>query len=132
MSSKRYLVWSRKVSGAVEFSEDAARAGVRVGSQTREVAPGELGAAYWEALKASGVAPMTINGFAVHEGDESGTLVATLHPVLEGAHATWLILHRADRDGSVFRALGNRQRLGDALQATFDALRKDIVLPHKP
>jgi hypothetical protein len=132
MSTMRYLVWSRKATGTVEFDAAATRAAARVGSQTREAPADRVGGAYWEALKASGVAPMTINGFAIHEGDEKGTLIATLHPMLEGAHATWLILYRADRDGSAFRALGNRQRLGDALDATFAQLAKELQLPHKP
>lgn len=130
--SHRFLVVARKEQGVVEISDDAKRAAAQVRSEKVEATGPTIGAKLWAAMRAAGVSPQAVNHLAIFEGDDEGTLIATLHPMLEGAHATWLVLYRADRDGSVFRALGSRNRLGDALDAAFTKLSEEIVMPHKP
>lgn len=130
--SHKFLVVARQEKGIVEISDDAKRAATQVGSEKREATGPTIGGKVWEAMRAAGVSPQGVNHLAIFEADENGTLIATVHPVLEGAHATWLVLYRADREGSVFRALGSRNRLGDALDAAFTKLIEEIVMPHKP
>lgn len=130
--SRSFLVIAKTREGRVEFSDDAARAALQFEDQKREANPGEIGSAFWDAMKSAGVEPLKQNQFIIHEGDRSGTLIASLHPVLEGARAVWLVLYRADKDASCFKPLGSRQRIADALELAFAELIKEIKRPHKP
>jgi len=130
--SRRFLVLAKTREGIVELSDDAGRAALQFESQKQEVQPGGIGTAFWEAMKAEGVEPLRQNQFIIHEKDRDGTLIAALHPVLEGARAVWLVLYRADKDASCFKPLGSRQRIGDALDLAFQELIKEIKRPHKP
>jgi hypothetical protein len=130
--SSRFVVVVRDRQAAVEISDDGKRAVAQAGNEKREAPSPAIGSKLWEAMLASGLPRESANHFAVHEGDATGTLVATIHPVLTGAHATWLVLYRANREGSVFRSLGNRHRVGDALDVTFAKVGEEISMPHKP
>lgn len=131
--SKRFLVVvAKNEDGIVEFSDDAGRAALQFSEEKRETNPSEIGSAFWDAMKKSGVDPLRQNHFHVHEGDRDGTLIAALYPVLEGARVVWLVLFRADHDASCFKPLGSRQRIGDALDLAFAKVIEEIRLPHKP
>ena len=65
MSTLRYLIETKKGSATVEFAPGGDKAVVRAGNQTREVPSDRVGAAFWEALAASGTAPITINGVGI-------------------------------------------------------------------
>jgi hypothetical protein len=130
--SRRFVVLAQTKEGIVEFSDDAGRAALKFESEQRETDPQGIGSAFWDAMKKAGVNPLTQNNFIIHENDAAGTIIASLHPVLEGARVMWLVLYRADRDASCFKALGSRQRIGDALDLAFQTLIGEIKLPHKP
>jgi len=131
--SMRFLVAvARNQEGIVEISDDAARSALKFGAEQREASPSEIGSAFWDAMKKSGVDPLRQNHFHIHEKDRDGKLIAALYPVLEGARVVWLVLFRADHDASCFRPLGSRQRIGDALDVAFAKVLDEIRLPHKP
>jgi hypothetical protein len=128
----RYFVGAKKLSGTIELGDRAEKANVQYQGQSRE-APGEqAGSAFWGAMRAAGVTTEQVNGFVIQEGSADGLHVAHVLPVLEGARAVYMILYRADKDASVFRSLGTRQRVGDALDVVFQKLKSEIILPHKP
>lgn len=132
--TNKFKVVARDHSALVEFSDDARRAVAQYKNEKIE-APGlAIGGKLWESMRATGISQEkdNINHFAIYERDEGGTLVATIHPVLEGAHAMWLVLYRADKKASAFRSLGSRHRLSDALDAAFAKLIQEIIMPHKP
>ena len=131
--SKRFVVLTAgNREGVVEFSDDAERAALKFQTEQRETPPAEIGSALWEAMKSAGVDPLRQNFFSIHEGDRDGTLFAELLPVTEGARVVWVVFYRADRAASAFDALGNRQRIGDALDLAFGKLITEIRMPHKP
>ncbi len=131
--SKRFAVLTAgDQEGIVEFNDDASRAALKFDTEQREAVPAEIGSSFWDAMKKSGVDPLRQNHFHIHENERDGKLVGTMFPVLEGARVVWLVLFRADKDASAFKPLGNRQRIGDALDLAFRELIKEIQLPHKP
>ena len=130
--SNRYVVVAGQNAGSVELTERGARAVVAVRDRSVQVDGGRSGSALWAAMIESGVSAQSVSTFTVFEGESTGPAVAYLHAVLEGARVVWLILYRVDRTASAFRAVGRRQRAGDALEACFQAIVKDIELPHKP
>ncbi|NJK87932.1 MAG: hypothetical protein HC923_00075 [Myxococcales bacterium] len=132
MSHRFRVLVAKNREGIVEISDDTKRAALKFESVQREANPTDIGSAYWEAMKASGVDPLRQNHFHIHEGDRDGILIAALYPVLDGARVVWLVLYRADHAASCFRPLGNRQRIGDALDLAFHAVIDEIQLPHKP
>lgn len=132
MEKHEFAMTSGDHQARLLFSGDGDRAAVVFGDIKREMAGVEAGAALWDAMRESGINANHVNGFDLHEGSSSGKRIATLRPVLEGARVVWLVLYRADKDASVFRPVGNRQRIGDAFDACFTALRQDLFLPHKP
>lgn len=132
MVELRYVVTARKHSGTVEFSERADRAVCTVGAQKREADSAKVGAALWEAMRAGGANLQAVNGFAVFEGNPDGVQIASVHPVMEGARATWMVLYRADKDASAYRPLPSVQKIGDALDLLFQKLASEIRQPHKP
>lgn len=130
--TKRYVVATQRFSGEVLIADDGEKAVERYGDQARESRVERAGAALHDAFKVGGADLATANGYAIHEDDAEGTLIATMHPVLEGARAVWLVLYRANREASCFKPLGSRQRFADALDAAFAELKEEIKLPHKP
>lgn len=132
MEKHEFAVVSRSHRARVVFSGDGKRAGVEFQGRGEEMEGGRAGTALWDLMRSAGVNANSVNCFELYEKDPDGKLVASLRPVLEGARVVWLILYRADKDASAFRALGSRQRIGDALDACFAELRKEIVRPHKP
>ncbi|MGF1511801.1 MAG: hypothetical protein ACFB9M_20080 [Myxococcota bacterium] len=130
--SRRFLVIAKSREGIVEFSDDAGRAALLLETEKREATPSEIGSSFWDAMKKAGVDPLSQNQFIIHENDREGTLIASLHPVLEGARVVWLVLYRADRNASCFKPLGSRQRIADALDLAFGQLIQEIKRPHKP
>ena len=132
MEKHEFVVLSRGLKARLIFGADGTRAAVAFGSEEEEVEGDQAGSALWGAMRRGGLNANNVNCFEVCEGHADGKLIASLRPVLEGSRVVWLVLYRADKDSSAFRALGSRQRIGDALDACFDELRKEIVLPHKP
>lgn len=130
--SNRYVVVARKLSGTIEFADLGATAEVDYAGHARSVAGAAAGSALWTVMKEAGVNSQSVNSFVVYEDDQDGPIVAHLIAVLEGARIVWLILYRADRGASCFKPLGSRQRIGDALDACFQQVVRDIELPHKP
>ena len=132
--TNRFQLVARDHRVTVEISDDARRAVAQFKNEKYEATGPTIGGKLWDGIRATGVnqEKENINHFALYENDEGGTLIATVHPVLEGAHATWLVLYRADKRASVFRPLGSRLRVGDALDAAFGKLSQEIILPHKP
>lgn len=131
---KTYEVWvhTGQHEARASFSSDGLRVAVGFGEAHHEVMSDASGMALWATLRQSGVNAQEINGFDLHEGSSGGRRIATLRPVLEGARVVWLVLYRADRSAGAFRPLGTRQRIGDAFEACFAAIRADLQLPHKP
>ena len=129
-----FKVVARDHSAVVEISDDVRRAAAQYKNNKCEGAGPTIGGKLWEMMRAAGVHQEkdNINNLVIYEEDEGGSLVATIQPVLEGAHAMWMVLYRADKQASAFRPLGGRHRLGDALDAAFAKLCQEIVLPHKP
>lgn len=132
MSAHRFSVTSKKLSADVEIADAGDRAAFAYASLKGDVAPAQLGNALWAAMREAGVKPQDVNNFIIREASGEENLVAAVYPVLEGAHAVWMVLYRADRDSSCFRALPSRKRVGDALDAAFAELTKEVVRPHKP
>lgn len=132
MDTYELWVMSGQHEARVSFSRDGGRAAVGFGQARHEVAVDEAGMALWATMRQQGVSANNVNGFDLHEDGPQGRRVATLRPVLEGARVVWLILYKADREASVFRPVGTRQRIGDAFDACFEPLRQDLKRPHKP
>jgi hypothetical protein len=132
MEKHEFAVTSRAHRARVVFSGDAQRVGVEFAGASEETEGERAGHVLWDLMRTHGVDPNTVNCFELYENDAEGKLIASWRPVLEGARVVWLVLYRADRDSSAFKALGSRQRIGDALELGFEALRKEIVRPHKP
>jgi hypothetical protein len=132
--TNKFKVVARDHSAVVEISDDARRAAAQYKNDKCEATGPTIGSRLWETMRAAGVnqEKENINHLAIYDGDTSGTLIATIHPVLEGAHAMWLVLYRADKAASAFRPLGSRHRISDALDAAFAKLSSEIVMPHKP
>lgn len=129
MSTHRFVVVARKNTGTVEFDEGAQRCVARYGDEQAEGT--RAGDALWEVMRKGGLSAHSVNGFTVFEGDEDGTQICSLHPVLHGAHAVWMVLYRANKEASVFERLTTRHRIADAMNAAFDKLRGEIVKPYK-
>lgn len=132
MNKHEFVVLSRGHKARVVVSGDGNRSGVAFGGEEAEVEGEQTGTALWEVMRAGGLNANKVNCFEVCEGSSEGRLIASLRPVLEGARVVWLVLYRADKDSSAFRALGSRQRIGDAMNLCFEELRREVVLPHKP
>jgi hypothetical protein len=130
--SNRFVIVSGDKEGVVEIADDAVRAAAQFKDEKRLATGQTIGAELWSAMNASGVNRDHVNHFAIYEGDRSGTLIATIQPVMHGNHATWLVLYRANKDATCFRTLCNRHRVGDALDAAFAKASEEIVMPHKP
>jgi hypothetical protein len=132
--TNRFKVVARDHSAVVEIADDARRAAAQYKSNKIEATGTTIGGKLWEMMRAAGVnqEKENVNHFAIYQEDEGGALIATIHPVLEGAHAMWLVLYRADKQASVFRPLGSRHRVSDALDTAFTKLSQEIILPHKP
>jgi hypothetical protein len=132
--TNRFKVVARDHSAVVEISDDARRAAAQYKNDKVEATGPTIGSKLWEAMRNAGVnqEKENINHLAIYEGDVGGTLIATIHPVLEGAHAMWLVLYRANKTASAFRPLGSRHRVSDALDAAFAKLSQEIIMPHKP
>jgi hypothetical protein len=132
--TNRFKVVARDHSAMVEVSDDARRAVAQYKNDKCEATGPTIGGKLWEKMRAAGVnqEKENVNHFAIYDGDEAGTLIATIHPVLEGARAMWLVLYRADKAASAFRPLGSRHRVSDALDAAFTKLSQEIIMPHKP
>ncbi len=130
--SNRYVVVARKLSGVVELTERGAAGRIEYEGHNSSVEGRNAGSQLWRAMVEGGVNPQGINSFAVFEGNEDGPAIAHVIAVLEGARVVWLVLYRADRSASCFKPIGSRQRIGDALDACFQQVVKDLELPHKP
>jgi hypothetical protein len=132
--SNKFKVVARDHAAAVEISDDARRAAAQYKSNKIEATGITIGGKLWEAMRAAGLNQEkdNVNHFAIYQEDEGGTLIATIHPVLEGAHAMWMVLYRADKKASAFRPLGSRHRVSDALDAAFTKLSQELIMPHKP
>ena len=125
-----FEVIAHSQTGQIEFGEGAHNAAVRFDTHRQEVPGAEAGQALWHCMMSGGVSPQTLPIVIIREG--SGVPVATLHPVLQGAQAVWLMLYRANRDGTCFRNLGSKHRIGDALGTVFHEVQKEVRIPHKP
>jgi hypothetical protein len=132
MSSKRFRVVAGALAADVEFSEDGERAAFQYGQTRSEARPTDVGQALWAAMRQANVKSQDVNRFMLHEGSGEGPLVAAVFPILEGAHAMWTVLYRADQDASVFRSLASRAKVSDALNAAFTQIARDVARPHKP
>ena len=132
MAVLRYVVTAASFDGQVEFSARGERAKALVLRQTAEADGRRAGSALWTALRAAEVNPQSINHLTVREDREEPQMVATIVPVLQGAHVVWTVFYRADRAASCFRPLGSRRRIPDALDLALGELAGEIALPHKP
>ncbi len=130
--SNRFAVVTHQRSGTIEFYDLGTHARVQHEGKSQNVSGSAAGSSVWTLMKEAGLNPQNVNTFIVHQDSPDGRAVAYLHAVLEGARVVWLILYRADRDASAFKAAGSRQRIGDALDACFKLIIDDIQLPHKP
>ncbi len=130
MDKQEFVVRAQSHVARLVVGGDGSRAAVAFGAGRFEGAAAGVGRELWGLIRAEGVSPEELNAFDVFTADDR--LVATLRPVLEGARVMWLVLYRIDKASSAFRALGSRQRLGDALELCAEAICRDVALPHKP
>lgn len=132
MTVLRYVVTAASLEGLVEFEERGERAKARYGEHTAESPGTQVGTTLWTTFREGGVNPQSVNHFTLREAEDEQRLVATIVPVLEGAHVVWTVFYRADKAASCFRPLGSRRRIPDALDLALAELAGEIVLPHKP
>ena len=130
--SKRYLVVGRKVTAAVEYDASCTKCSVKVGENSEACGAASVGPVMVKLLMTSGIELHSINTLGIHEDSDDGLQIGSVHHVLQGAHAVWLVLYRADSDASCFRTVGNRHRMSDSLSALFREVQKDLAMPHKP
>lgn len=132
MTVLRYVVTAAGFDGQVEFSARGERAKAVFLRHAVEGAGTRAGSVLWSVLRAAEIDPQSINYLTVREDREEPRMVATIVPVLQGAHIAWTVFYRADKDASCFRSLGNRRRIPDALDLALAELARELALPHKP
>lgn len=131
MAKKEFQIGWADQQARLVVSEDGQRAGLEYGGVQWEGALADAGRGFAGVLDEARVDRQQLNGLDLFEGDQTRPF-ATLRPVLEGTRAVWLVLYRADRNASAFRAEAQRVRLADALTATFERLAAEVRRPHKP
>ena len=133
MSNNRYTVITGQHEGVVQLSEKGDKAGLAFGGEKAQCEGGQAGSTLWATMRKGGeLSAQNVNLFTVKEEGADGKIIALVVAVLEGAHASWTVLYRADKGSSAFKAAGSRKTIGDALDLAFQSLAAELFLPHKP
>ncbi len=128
----RFVVAAAGQEAEVQMSEDGAKAVISVQGKSVEARGDRAGGAVWKGMGNTGLRSNGINLFTLSEAGADGKVICTVPAIMEGAHVVWKVLFRADRNSSCFKALGSRQRIGDALDLAFAQLASELKQPHKP